>query len=85
MTACVLYLFILLLLFPPTPTPPPQKNKSWPSHNLFLKSIDSTKIICKKSLYPVLVCTGPSPRINKILHGPLDSTEFKNGSGLPSA
>ena len=49
MTACGLYLIfvflLLLLLLLLFPLPP--KKKSWPSHNLFLKSIDPTKIICK--------------------------------------
>ena len=64
MPACVLYLFIFFIIISPHPPPPPPQNKSWPSDNLFLKSIDPTKIICKESLCSVLVCTGPSPQIN---------------------
>ena len=52
MTACGLYLifvFLLLLLLLLLLFPLPPK-KSWPNHNLFLKSIDPTKIICKSRI-----------------------------------
>ena len=61
MTACVLYLFFFYYYFPPSP----QKEISLgPATTYSWKSIDPTKIICKKGLCPVLVCTGSSPQIN---------------------
>jgi hypothetical protein len=59
MTACVLYYFFLLLL-----SPPPKK-KVLAQPQLILEIVLTLpKLFVKKSLCPVLVCTGPSPQIN---------------------
>ena len=61
MTACVLYfLYFFFIIIPP----PHTHSSLGPATTYSWKSIDPTKIICKKSICPVLVCTGPSPRIN---------------------
>ena len=57
---CLRFVFIFFIIIPPLP---PKKSLG-PATTYSWKVLTLPKLFVKKSLCPVLVCTGPSPQIN---------------------
>jgi hypothetical protein len=59
MITCALYFFFFIII-----SPPPQKKVLAQTQLILEKVLTLPKLFVKRSLCPVLVCTGPSPQIN---------------------